>query len=409
MTELYPVFFAAAVFAILSGILILFLKLLNRRWWRNKWIKRGAYLLPLLGIISITVWTLGIFSYKKMIMIIGAATAAATLVLIFALLLSLPVSAVFNSIYDWIERRGKKGKRHDSVDSKPDVGQKNGIPRRRFLKAAAAVAPALAVSSGISGVAHAFTSVKVYLKPIYFDNLPPAVEGLRILHLSDIHIGYYTWLEDVERLLDKAKQFEPDILLATGDLCDRLDVYGDLLRLFAQFNAPLGAYASIGNHEHFRGFQQIVKIFGQSEVPLLLNEGVILERNGGPLFIGGADDPKYLSMLADDFFERTIDRVLSSAPSEAFSILLSHRPEGFDYASEVGIDLTVAGHHHGTQVGFGGRSIFESVMPAKYLWGSYDRGPSRLYTSAGVGHWFPFRLGCPAEAPVLELKVRNRG
>jgi predicted MPP superfamily phosphohydrolase len=362
-------------------------------------------MLPLVGLVSIIVWTLGIFSYKKTIMIIGSAMAAMTLVLIMALLLSLPISGAFNKVYDWMERREKKNGRVKRPKPNRNAFGNELLPRRRFLKGAAALVPAVSMSAGISGVAHAFTDIKVFRKPVYFDNLPPALEGLRILHLSDIHIGYYTWLDDVERVLDNAKQFEPDILLATGDLCDRLDVYGDLLDLLAQFEAPLGAYASIGNHEHFRGFKQIVEIFGKSEVPLLLSEGVTMDWNGAPLFIGGADDPKYLSILANDFFQRTIDRVLNSAPSEAFSILLSHRPEGFDYATEVGIDLTVSGHHHGTQIGFGGRSVFESAMPEKYLWGLYERGTSRLYTSAGVGHWFPFRLGCPAEAPVLELRA----
>lgn len=404
MTELYPVFFATAVVIILSGLEILFVRLLNRRWWQNKWIKRGSFVLPICGMASIVVWSAGLFAYKKTIMIIGSATAAIVLVLILALLLALPISGVFNFFHDWIERRaGRTGRAApQAADTKSPAG--SPIPRRKFLKAAAAVVPVVSVTAGISGVAHAFTGVKVYQKPIYIKNLPAALEGFKILHLSDIHIGYYIWLEHIEQLLNEARSFNPDIILATGDLSDRLDVYGDLLNLIDQYKAPLGAYASIGNHEYYRGFQQVLNIFSRSPVPLLLNEGTLIHRNGQAIYLGGADDPRYLSMLSGDFFRRTIDTVMLSAPSEAFSILMSHRPEGFTYASDVGIDLTLAGHHHGTQVGFNGRSIFEEALPGKYLWGIYEKGSSHLYTSAGVGHWFPFRLGCPAEAPILELR-----
>jgi len=278
------------------------------------------------------------------------------------------------------------------------------MPRRKFLKAAAGVVPVVSVSAGISGVAHAFSGIKVYQKPIHIKNLPPALEGFKILHLSDIHIGYYVWLHHIEQLLTDARDFAPDIILATGDLSDRLDVYGDLLDLIHQFKAPMGAFASIGNHEYYRGIKQVLNIFSRSPVPLLLNEGVTLDRKGQTIYLGGADDPRYLSMLSGDFFQRTVDETMASAPSDAYNILMSHRPEGFTYASEVGVNLTLAGHHHGTQIGFAGRSVFESLMPKKYLWGIYENGHNRLYTSAGVGHWFPFRLGCPAEAPILELR-----
>jgi uncharacterized protein len=61
------------------------------------------------------------------------------------------------------------------------------------------------------------------------------------------------------------------------------------------------------------------------------------------------------------------------------------------------------GHTHGGQIGLFGRSAFEALAPELHLWGTYARGESRLYTTSGFGHWFPFRLGCPTEAPILEL------
>ena len=84
-------------------------------------------------------------------------------------------------------------------------------------------------------------------------------------------------------------------------------------------------------------------------------------------------------------------------------MLLCHRPEGFVPASACGVHLTLAGHTHGGQIGFNGKSAFEPIWRDKYLWGRYSRGESHLYTTSGFGHWFPFRLMCPTEVPILEL------
>ena len=98
---------------------------------------------------------------------------------------------------------------------------------------------------------------------------------------------------------------------------------------------------------------------------------------------------------------------MNGAPADGFTILMSHRPEGLNAAAALGIPLTLAGHTHGGQFGWFGRSIFEPWLPHRYLWGKYQKDQSQLYTSAGVGHWFPFRLGCPPEAPIIVLKRGN--
>ena len=81
---------------------------------------------------------------------------------------------------------------------------------------------------------------------------------------------------------------------------------------------------------------------------------------------------------------------------------MTHRPEGFDPASEMGIELTLSGHTHGGQAGLNGRSLW-SAFTDRYLWGHYAKNGSQMYLSSGIGHWFPFRLGCPTEAPIIEL------
>ena len=82
---------------------------------------------------------------------------------------------------------------------------------------------------------------------------------------------------------------------------------------------------------------------------------------------------------------------------------MSHRPMALDYAADRGIPLTLAGHTHGGQIGFNGRSLLYAINPERSMWGQYERRDSKLYVSAGAGHWFPYRLGCPAEIPIYTL------
>ena len=401
MIELFPAIFAAVVLIVLSSVAILFMRLLNWRWWNIRWIKRSSLLLPILGVFFIAVWIAGIFKYQRLVIFMGATLTAATLILILALLFSLPISGVLNITHDLLEKRSKR-KEDRRTDNLFDGHQP--IPRRAFLKGAAAMVPLMAMGSAVSGTAHAFIDIRVYLRTLHCQGLPPALDGLRILHLSDTHIGYYVWLDDVKRLMDYARRYAPHLIVATGDLSDQVSVYADLLKLLVECNPPLGVYACLGNHEYFRGIDEITRIIEASGVHLLKDRGVTIKAKGKTLYLAGADDPMLMHGRGTEFYRRTVDRAMADSQRDSFSILLSHRPNAFDYAAQAGVDLTLAGHTHGGQVGLAGRSVFEYLEMRKYLWGEYRIGNSLLYTSAGAGHWFPFRLNCPAEAPILELR-----
>src|SRR6185295_20296414 len=103
----------------------------------------------------------------------------------------------------------------------------------------------------------------------------------------------------------------------------------------------------------------------------------------------------------------------SHAPNgaDAFRLLMCHRPNGFPAAADAGFHLTLSGHTHGAQIGIGGKSALEVLGGGgeRYPWGSYERDGKRLYTTSGFGHWFPFRLGCPTEAPLIVLARGDNG
>ena len=126
------------------------------------------------------------------------------------------------------------------------------------------------------------------------------------------------------------------------------------------------------------------------------------------MFLAGIDDPRAMGRMPENFFRKSIDAGFRDQPTDVFTILMSHRPIGFDEAAKHKVELTLAGHTHGGQIGFNGRSLLTVINPGNYMWGLFERGDSKLYVSAGAGHWFPYRIGCPAEIPLYVLTSRPR-
>jgi len=396
MRILFPLIFAVVFILLLGLIEILLLRFLNKPWWEKRFIKWLAIFLPVSGVVMILAWGLGEYYAKNWLLYPGAVGTSLIFILEVGLMLSLPVSGVIHitdKVFDWVAK--KRGR---------DSDRQIDTSRRNILKTAAAVVPAVTLGMGVSGITCAFSDVRIYLKTIHFANLPPALNGLRIFHLSDLHLHNYVTLDDLEEIVVRGKSFNPDLVLVTGDIADDLKLLPGAINLINGIKAPLGAYACLGNHEYFRGITEIKREFERSPIPLLINEGVKLSLDNESLYIVAIDDPRHLSGGNKEFFQRTIDTAMTGVTGDDFIVLMSHRPEAFDYASEAGIALTLAGHTHGGQIGINGRSCFESVWPEHYLWGYYNTGDSHLYTSSGVGHWFPFRMGCPPEAPVIELR-----
>ena len=198
---------------------------------------------------------------------------------------------------------------------------------------------------------------------------------------------------------------KPHIVLITGDIADDLTQLSTALDIINQIEYLYGGFISIGNHEYYRGFNRVVKIFNNGPFPLLLDRGVTLNIRNSSFFIGGLNDPKNLSTDNHLFLQKSLEKVLSHDNHSEFKLIMSHRPAALDISAKYNINLLLSGHTHGGQVGFGGKSLFEGIVKEKYLWGKYRKDDTQMYTSAGVGHWLPFRLGCPAEAVIITLKT----
>ncbi len=396
MRSLFPVIFGVILISFFGLIQVLFFRLFNRRWWANRWLRRGSWLLPAVGILTVFAWGAGEWYTQDWLAYPGALLTVLLFVMEVALFLSLPISGVIHFINWSMDKLA--GRRHKADNS--EISH----TRRAFLRATAAAVPMAALAAGGTGVLDSLREARVYLRPMYFKDLPPDLEGMRLLHISDIHLRHYVTLDDLSYVVEKAVLLKPDLTLVIGDISDELAILPDALRMIDQLHPPLGTFASLGNHEYYRGIGEVLRIFESSPFPLLVDRGIHLSRGRASLYIAGIDDPRSVGGRHEEFFVKTIDKALLDRRTDDFVVLMSHRPDAFDYASEVGVPLTFSGHTHGGQIGFGGRSVFESIWPDRYLWGAYHRENSALYTSSGVGHWFPFRLGCPTEAPVIELR-----
>ena len=405
--------FSAVAIIIIGGINTLLIWGLHRQWWKIRRIRRATWIIPLVGVGAALLWAIGrmtgIFAIERLFAFITAFFFISFLIL----MILLPFSGITLSIERFVRKIWKKEKEvknHEITEEAP-VDQK----RRSIITTGAAAFPMLAVSTSTLGLVRSSASPVFPNVEMAFDNLHPDLDGLRIMHISDLHLGYYIRLEHVEEILLQAEIERPDLVLITGDSSDDLSVLPEALQMISELRPRYGTFASLGNHEYYRGIGDVLRIFDKGPLPLLVEKNTTLKVGNADLVIAAADDPvggNADGALKKQFLRGSTERAIDGAPSDAFHLLMTHRPEGFEPASNLGLDMTIAGHTHaGGQMGWNGRSFFETWLGiGEYLWGYYEKngGRSKLYTSAGAGHWLPFRLGVPREVPIYTLR-RGRG
>ncbi|MEO7113068.1 MAG: metallophosphoesterase [Polyangiaceae bacterium] len=283
---------------------------------------------------------------------------------------------------------------------------KHEMTRRQVLSAVTAIAPAIAVGACFKGISNGTRTAEVPHIIVRSAKVPAEFDGLSILQLSDLHLGVSHQASDLDAFIDLLGErgVRPDLILFTGDLADDFSQIVPAVQAASRLQPKFGVHSSLGNHEYLHGVAEARRQYDRGRANLLVERGLPITVGASRLYLAGTDDPLSTSADIGDFMRRTVERSMRDKPRDAFSILLSHRPEGFVHAANNGIDLTLSGHTHGGQIGFNGKSAFEPLYPDGYLWGLYRKNESTLYTTSGWGNWFPFRLGCPAEAPLIILQ-----
>ncbi|MFZ5895504.1 MAG: metallophosphoesterase [Myxococcota bacterium] len=363
--------------------------LYDPRLWRSRWFRYTSAAAFAPAALGLGLWHFGSLPLAGL----GVRLVWTTLPVLGLVAVTALVVAVIRRALEWLGRLG------------PRRGEKSARAgaRREFLRSAAGLLPLGAGLVGASAMSRNDPTQIVHV-PLTFADLPEALHGLRILQLSDLHLGASRTANDLREVLEALRSNPPDLIVLTGDVADHLGELEKGLALVTAFAPRLGVYAALGNHEYLNDIRQTLPIYEQSPVTLLVNQTASVPVGDASLFIAGVDDPVFIGPPRG-FFEKAIAACAESAPrNDSFRLLLCHRPEGFEAAARHGFHLTLSGHTHGAQVGIFGRSIVEVLFGIPYWWGKYQRGQSRLYTTSGFGHWFPFRLNCPAEAPIIELR-----
>jgi len=309
-------------------------------------------------------------------------------------------------------------------------------PSRRYLfRTATAIAGAGPFLTAVYGFAAERLAYQVRRVEIPIPNLPAGLEGMRIVQISDIHLSSYMPRHQVRRAVEMANDLHADLALATGDFITGAgDPIVECIDEVKRLHAPLGVWGCNGNHEIYARAEDIAQcLFSDAGMKLLRQENAQLEFNGAKFNLLGVDyqrertpSGRRIQMLPQ------VDRLVRR---DMPNILLSHNPNAFNRAAELGIELTLAGHTHGGQIQV--EILDHRLSPARfitdYVAGLYQRplfapAPNdrasatspfttkhgalfvhkplaSIYVNRGLGTvGAPVRLGVPPEITLLTLR-----
>jgi uncharacterized protein len=247
------------------------------------------------------------------------------------------------------------------------------------------------------------TSLRIPLR-----GLPEALRGLRIVQISDLHIGNAMEGARLGRLLSDVNALEPDLIALTGDLFDfDPGAVEPGAKLLAELHAPLGVYAVLGNHDVYAGREHVARALAKHAPGLRLLRGETVRVPApAPLYVAGIEDPGKDWTAKGELPE--LNALGRELPKDGPVLLLVHRPEAFPQAAKLGFPLVLAGHTHGGQIALptpGGHWNPARALTRFYR-GLYHAQEHRsiLYVNRGLGVAGPrIRFNCPREIATLEL------
>lgn len=296
--------------------------------------------------------------------------------------------------------------------------------RRTFLRYAAFLAGGVPFIATAYGFALERLRYRIEKVEVPVANLPKGLEGLRIVQLSDIHMGDFISRAEVRRAVEMANELNADLAVVTGDFISSIgDPLEDCISELSRLRAPLGIWGCNGNHEVYAGMEDLShKLFNDYGMQLLRHQNVEIQWRGEQINLIGVDYQGGRRLSGEQ--PLMLRGIESLVRKDIPNILLSHNPNSFYRAAELGIELSLAGHTHGGQV----RIEFADYQwsPARFVtkfvagiyhlpfgnkvdaseYGASPSGPqlATLYVNRGLGTFgMPVRLGVPPEITLLTL------
>jgi hypothetical protein len=428
----------------------LFLAFLSQRYWfarawrfagrieRPEWRKkiRGALIAALVAVALVAI--IAVSRNMRGVVSRGSWWAA-----FFGLWLS---SSIFSYLFikliaaaEWVWKRVRRSPRAEdanpatspAMSSAGAHAERIDHSRRYFFQAAGVIAGAVPFVSASYGFVSERFRFSVREVDIPIANLPPALDGLRITQISDLHAGSYMPVQQVRRAIGMANELKGDLAVVTGDfISDRGDPLEDCITEISRLRAPLGVWGCNGNHEIYAHAEAAsAALFQRFGMKLLRHENAELRWNGGALNLIGVDYQR--QHPTEGVHPPMLAGVQALVRRDIPNIMLSHNPNSFPKAAELGIELSLAGHTHGGQVRV--EILDHCWSPAEFLTpyvaGLYRRPllapailgdneiagfhqasnlqspTSSIYVNRGLGTiGAPVRLGVPPEITLITLR-----
>lgn len=292
------------------------------------------------------------------------------------------------------------------------------ISRAKFLTQTGLVLAAIPFVGMIYGMVKGRFDFRILKNKLAFSNLPLAFNGLKIVHISDAHLGsFYNNYDSVSKGLELINSLDADLIFFTGDMVNN---YADEAEgwqpYFKGLKAKYGKYAILGNHDYGdyvpwenaelkrKNLERLVELQAEMGFKTLLNQNDTIDINGQQISIIGVENwgKGGFSKYGD------LSKAMNGS-SSAFKILLSHDPSHWEeeILKHTNIDLTLSGHTHGMQFGIEIPGIKWSPVQYRYpRWGGlYTEGKQHLYVNRGFGYiGFPGRVGIAPEITLIELE-----
>lgn len=274
-------------------------------------------------------------------------------------------------------------------------------PERREFLAKVTAGGAVALGTGVAGYGawRAFTPPVVNEVQVRLRGLPRALDGLTILHLSDIHVAPLVQRRFMDALVQQCNGLGGDLVVVTGDLVDgSVPELGYPVAALQNLRTRYGTYFCTGNHEYYSGVGAWTRGLENMGIPVLRNRRVLIGEGRDSLDLVGVDDWSQQGPGGQGY---DLARALAGRDPERAGVLLAHQPKGWRDAAAQGLGLQLSGHTHGGQ-------FFPFTLAVSAIWehpaGLFTEGASHLYVSRGTGFWGPpVRVAAPPEIVKVTL------
>lgn len=287
------------------------------------------------------------------------------------------------------------------IGTRLSTGKPIDEDRRTFLSRLIAGAVAL-VTLGLSaaGVAEALGAVALKNVKVALRKFPKELSGMRIVQLTDVHIGSMIGREWLEGIVARVNQLDADLVVITGDLVDgSVDALRHHVAPLATLKSKRGVYFVTGNHEYYSGAASWIEHLETLGIRVLRNECVTIGEGTASFDLAGVDDHTGGQFIKGHGAD--VPKALAGRDPNRECILLAHQPKEIIEAAKLGVGLQISGHTHGGQV-FPATLLVRLQQP--FTAGLDRLNDTQIYVSCGTGYWGPpMRVGAPAEIAVIEV------